>query len=377
MPVSQIDFPEIKLGVTFDCPCGRTHRVPTRRILFGDSLNELLSSIPDDEIPSGDILIVSGPKTRLIAGEGVAEHFHKRGRRTVVLEVERADLATVSKVERAASACSLAVAVGGGNAIDACKYSAHRLGIPFISIPTTISHDGVASPVASISLGSKRTSLMTAPPILVAITEPLIKHSPKRLIASGCADILAKSTSLRDWLLGHIVKDEHICRATFGLVASALLEIRRFIEDGGGDFILLSSAAVRCGLAMTLIGSSRPCSGAEHLFSHYIDGVGEGIGLHGEQVGMGAVLMAMRYEEFDILPPRGVELTGAEIRNYLAKAGAPTSINDIQVSKETAIRALLECKEIRPERYTILHHAPLTHRGAANLLRKAGMLSDE
>ncbi len=376
MPPLLLTVPEIRLGEEFDCSCGRVHRVATRQILFGDSLDELLDLVVGEVEPRGPVVVVTGPKTRAIAGETVKVHFSKHGFDPIVFEAEKADLATVSGLERVASGCVLAVAVGGGTVIDVCKYAAHRLGIPFISIPTTISHDGISSPVASILIGSRRTSLMATPPQRVVITAPLISRSPQRLIASGCADILAKSTSLRDWILGHLVKDEYFCKTTFDLTATALLEIRRFIDAGGGDISLLASAAVRCGLAMALVESSRPCSGAEHLFSHYIDMVGEGVGLHGEQVGLGAILMAARYEDFDSPPQQGFELTFQELRGYLTRVGAPTRIEDIKVSEEVAVKALLECKNLRPERYTILHHAPLTPPGAYNLLRKTGMAEE-
>ncbi len=371
-----LTIPEIRLGEEFDCSCGRVHRVATRQVFFGDSLGELLDLVTGGFDQRGPTVVVTGPRTRTIAGELVKAHFTKHGHDSIVFEAERADIGTVSELERAASNCSLAVAVGGGTVIDVCKYAAHRLGIPFISIPTTISHDGIASPVASILLGSRRTSLMATPPQTVVITEPLIKLSPKRLISSGCADILAKTTSLRDWLLGHLVKDEYFCKTTFNLTVSALLDIRRFIDEGCRDVLPLASAAVKCGLAMALAESSRPCSGAEHLFSHYLDMVGEGVGLHGEQVGIGAILMAARYEDFDYPPQQGFELTFQDLRGYLRRAGAPTSIADIEVSEEAAVKALLECKNLRPERYTILHHAPLTPAGAYTLLKKTGMAGE-
>ncbi|MEM3155720.1 MAG: iron-containing alcohol dehydrogenase [Nitrososphaerota archaeon] len=376
MPVSRIDIPNIRLGEEFSCSCGKRHRVATRQLFFGDSLETLLTSLDDITSKGGHAVIVTGPRTRLIAGETVKGYFASRGFRTLVIEVERADLATVAEVEKLASGCSLTVAVGGGNVIDSCKYAAHTLGVPFISIPTTISHDGIASPVASILLGSRRTSIMATPPVKVVIAEPLIRSSPKRLIASGCADILAKSTALRDWLLGHIIKDEYLCENTLNLTASALKDVRSFIDGGGRDFLPLASAAAKCGVAMALVGSSRPCSGAEHLFSHYLDMVGEGLGLHGEQVGLGAILMAARYEDSDAPPVKGFELSSLDLKNYLSRAGAPTSIREINISTETAVRALLECKNLRPERYTILHHAPFTQTAALKLLKQTDMLTE-
>ena len=46
-------------------------------------------------------------------------------------------------------------------------------------------------------------------------------------------------------------------------------------------------------LRACIAGSSRPCSGAEHLFSHALEYVvGHNYGLHGERVGLGTIMMA-------------------------------------------------------------------------------------
>src|SRR5438094_9832243 len=51
-------------------------------------------------------------------------------------------------------------------------------------------------------------------------------------------------------------------------------------------------ALISCGAAMSIAGSSRPCSGSEHLFSHALDIVAGETSLHGERTGVGAVLCA-------------------------------------------------------------------------------------
>lgn len=374
MTVSELVVPGVRLGDEFSCSCGMTHKVATSGVFLGDDLLGLLDRVIDDEDLQGPIILVTGRTTREIAGKKVEKYFSEKGYRILMSEASRADMANISSVEEIASRCKLAVAIGGGTVIDTSKYAAHRAGIPFISIPTTISHDGIASPVASIFIGSKRTSVMTAPPKTVLITTSIIQKSPPRLLASGCGDILAKTTALRDWLLGHLIKGEYFCRTTFDLTASAVSDLKRFIEQGSRDIPLMSSAAVKCGLAMTLAGSSRPCSGAEHLFSHYLDMLGEGVGMHGEQVGLGAILMATRYEDFESPPAQGFEMTGPQLRSYLSRVGGPTRLREIRVSEGAAVKALLECRNLRPERYTILHHAPLTPSGAKGLLERSGVI---
>jgi len=43
-------------------------------------------------------------------------------------------------------------------------------------------------------------------------------------------------------------------------------------------------------VAMSIAGSSRPCSGAEHLFSHALDIVAGETSLHGSRTGVGAIM---------------------------------------------------------------------------------------
>lgn len=42
---------------------------------------------------------------------------------------------------------------------------------------------------------------------------------------------------------------------------------------------------------MCIAGSSRPTSGSEHMFSHALDVLHPGKALHGEQCGVGCIMM--------------------------------------------------------------------------------------
>ena len=58
------------------------------------------------------------------------------------------------------------------------------------------------------------------------------------------------------------------------------------------DVRVIVEAVISAGVASCIAGSSRPCSGAEHLFSHAIDHLEFGIGLHGEKCGIGSIMIA-------------------------------------------------------------------------------------
>ena len=47
----------------------------------------------------------------------------------------------------------LIVGIGGGRAVDAAKMAGYGLGVPFASVPTAASHDGIASPFVSVKAG--------------------------------------------------------------------------------------------------------------------------------------------------------------------------------------------------------------------------------
>ena len=116
-------------------------------------------------------------------------------------------------------------------------------------------------------------------------------------------------------------------------------------------------ALISSGVAAGIAGSSRPCSGSEHLFSHAMDIVAPGKGLHGEKCGMGTIMMAKLHG-----------LDYGEIRKSLKIIGSPVKASEIGASSEEIVKALVLARSIRRERYTILEEAKLTEASAASSL---------
>lgn len=67
-----------------------------------------------------------------------------------------------------------------GSIIDVTKLASFKMGIPFISFPTTASHDGIASANASIKGLNVKTSIKAKPPIAVIADIDVIKR-PKKI----------------------------------------------------------------------------------------------------------------------------------------------------------------------------------------------------
>ena len=122
-------------------------------------------------------------------------------------------------------------------------------------------------------------------------------------------------------------------------------------------------ALVGFSVSMSIAGSSRPCSGSAHLISHALDMIAPGAALHGEQCGVGAIMMAKLHG-----------LDSKRIRGSLATIGAPTTAGELGIDGEILVEALVKAGSIRPERYTILNKVNLTRKSARKLAENCGII---
>jgi glycerol-1-phosphate dehydrogenase [NAD(P)+] len=204
-------------------------------------------------------------------------------------------------------------------------------------------------------------------PIAVVADSGIISGAPYRLTASGCGDVIAKVVAVRDWRLAHEANDEYYGEyaASLALMSSNLvMESAELIREGGEEgYRTLIEALVSCGVAMSIAGSSRPCSGSEHLFSHALDVVAPRPALHGEQCGVGTIMMAKLHG-----------LDWRRIGERLRMIGAPTTAEELGIEPRYVVEALVRARWIRPERYTILDEVKLTEEEAKRLAEGCGVI---
>ncbi len=257
----------------------------------------------------------------------------------------------------------LIVGIGGGRSVDVAKMISYNLAKPFVSVPTAASHDGIASPFVSVR-GEKPHSLVATAPLGVFVDIDVIKKAPKKLLAAGCGDLVAKITAVKDWQLGRDNTGEYYGRYSSNLASmSAKILLEATEKKKRPDIREIVEALISAGVASCIAGSSRPCSGSEHLFSHALDKLAPGVGLHGEKCGIGAILMA--------------KLQGQDwkkIVNTLKNAGAPTTAKQIGLKKEVVAEALVIAQSLRPERYTILKQVKMTHKKALELAKSTNVI---
>ncbi|MEG9194439.1 MAG: iron-containing alcohol dehydrogenase [Archaeoglobales archaeon] len=244
------------------------------------------------------------------------------------------------------------VGIGGGKVLDVSKVVATELNAEFVSVPTTASHDGIASPVASFKENGKPISISTKPPVAVIADTEIIKSCPRRLIHSGFGDLISNIVAVKDWRLSRDLRGESYNEVAVAIASMpAHLMVNRAKEPDfrlENDIETLLRGLIMSGVAIAIAGSSRPASGAEHKFSHALDYLGFGNGTHGEQVGLGTIIFEFFYEK--AYNEGNWEL----IRESLRNVGAPTKAEQIGLSKEQVLEALLYAKKIRRKRFTIL-----------------------
>lgn len=337
--------------------------LPTK-VLIGDGVLSELDGFIRDSAGRKRVVVASGSNVQTKVKDVVDFAL---GSRATWVEVAAADTENVERVLHASSGVGCIVGVGGGKSVDVGKLAAFRKRLPFYSVPTSASHDGISSPFASLKGLDRPYSIMAKPPVGILADINVIASAPRRLLSSGCGDLVSKLTAVKDWQLASKAKGEYYgsYAASLALMsANVVIEHSRKIGRFGRDSVRdLVEALISTGVAAGIAGSSRPCSGSEHLFSHYLDLLAPDSGLHGEKCGIGTIMMA----KLHALDWRGV-------RSALVNVHAPVTASEIGVSDSAVIESLIRASSIRPDRYTILSRRKMTRSSAADLAVSTGVI---
>ena len=292
------------------CACGREHQIEVKEIYIESGASSRLTDILENY---QNPVIICDSNTRAAAEPFLEEEFKSYP----VIELNPDGLHTdnqgIDKVmtqldycDRGLSSVSVdvLVAIGSGTIHDLTRYAAFEYDIPFVSLPTAVSTDGFAANVTAVNWeGLKRTVPSASPTWILADTDIFAK-APSRLTASGVSDLMGKYTALLDWRVSHLITGEYICETVCELEEKALKEVDRVLDEiryqDAEAMEKLMYALILSGLAMQMVGNSRPASGAEHHVSHLWEmGVLKPLTdvLHGEAVGIGLVLVTEYYKQ--------------------------------------------------------------------------------
>src|ERR1700722_2228567 len=252
-----------------------------------------------------------------------------------------------------AGAYEAVAGIGGGKVIDITKFAAHMAGIPMVAVATNLAHDGIASPVSSLEHESGKGSYGVAMPVAVVVDLDRVRQAPDPMGRAGIGDVISNLPAVAAGELAAADTGENVDGLAAAMARSAAHAVLNQPGGAGDDEFLtvLAEALILSGLAMSVAGSSRPCSGGDHEIMHAIDQLYPGTASHGELAGVGAVFCAYL---------RGDTVQASFISGCLHRHGLPASPDEVGLSRAEFVKAVAFAPGTRPGRYTILERLSLS-----------------
>jgi len=361
------------------------------KYLFGSGAVERLAEFCGEILlQESSAVLVCDATTWKVAAERISESLSGVGFLVETVIVD--DGAVRSEVDRARNKIRLlrpcvVFGVGGGVCMDIAKASAFLEGARWITVPTSFSTDAITGINATFR-GEKRGvdgkahdgdyDIRVGPPLACVVDTDIIREAPWRFQAAGFADYVAKVCATYDWSLAYSrgkdpVYSEYGVTLAEAQVKYLMKNASRIRNKDQGAFDAFLEAIMNDGILTEVAGSSRILFGSEHV-------VAQGLmeeqaranikGLHGEQVGLGTILMAYLQGQ-----------DWAAVKKALEEIRAPVTAQQIGLDDRAVIRTLTRAKAIneswlhdRPDIYTILIEKPLTRELAKQIATLTGVI---
>ena len=247
------------------------------------------------------------------------------------------------------------VGIGGGRTLDVAKHAASLVGLPVVTVATSLA-------VASLSDGGRKSSYGVQMPIAVVVDLDYVRRSEPALRRSGIGDVVSNLAAIADWRLAERESGEPVdgVAVTFARTAATSVLNREGGIDDEPFLTALAEALVLSGLAMATAGSSRPCSGADHEILHAIDHLFPDTARHGELAGAASLFTCFLH---------GDDGLARDVDACLTRHGLPRTPAELGLSEDQFVQAVLHAPATRPDRFTILEHLDLDENAARQRVR--------
>lgn len=295
-----------------------------------------------------NILIISGSSNSFKYAETLLNSMKSASYR-----IHQNDVTTVEELKEycLSNAVDLLVGVGGGSVLDVVKRVSLLTNIANLLVPTIISNDGMVSPIAVIKDSNGQTvSLPGKMPFGVIVDISIIQKAPMKYLQAAAGDILSNISATNDWVLASLHTNESINDLAYMLSRSAAFALIHHESKDIRNRNFLKQVVycqINSGLAMALAGTSRPCSGSEHLISHAIDyhKLSENT-LHGYQVGSISIFCLYLQRKLD-----------AKCINYAQELNIPIAFHHLNEKVKDQLEVIYETSfKMRPGRFTVLEN---------------------
>lgn len=266
-----------------------------------------------------------------------------------------------SDLQQVSGAASI-VGLGGGQAIDAAKYFAWRLGKPLCQFPTALSVDAVFGHRSAIRSDGIVNYVGWAVPQSVYIDLDIIESAPRLLNVAGAGDIFCFFTGVMDWAYAcskgkcesRWPYSDELAQISLSKAEVALANVNA-IRDLTPAGIRIMVDALRWGGASYHGAGWNPrhIEGVEHYIFYALEAQTRKPFLHGQAVCLGLIFGAMMHGKMvgelldavaclgiDIRPEalgiswEDVHLAMRSLRDFVVRENLPFGIaHDFRVSK--------------------------------------------
>ena len=294
-----------------ECSCGRVHQVPIQEVLIEENAVAKVPKLLEKTTEFKKIYLVDDKNTKEAAGNELKKTLESAGYEVVEITLKEKegddhlvpDPDAIFGVMAGVEDDGYILACGSGSLNDLTAYAAHKMKKPYSIYATAPSMDGYASSIASITVDGVKKSYDITPPELIIGDLNVLAASPWKLIQSGLGDLLGKVTSLLGWKMQRILLDAYFCQEAYDLVEDVLDDLmdnyQSILERDIDGVDALTKGLIYSGIAMMMVGNSRPASAGEHQISHFFDMYSgifkEPVPTHGIKVGVASVITSELY----------------------------------------------------------------------------------
>lgn len=332
-----------------------TGEVPSLRIVgappvfYGKDVLQNVRNICEQEFLNlENTYIISGDKTYKIAGHVIADALKEKYSVNVVKKSfdSLLDKKVVDSFSKNIENPTLLIGVGGGSKLDLTKVLATKYRVPYVLVPTALSHDGVASNYASSKEGTHRTKRAE----IILADHNLLHKTDERYTRAGFGDVISNYSAAYDWMLAknkygiHATNFSRKIRLASWLSSQIVMEIAllpevKTVKDMIEELILGIFVSAT---AMNSANSSIPCSGSEHTVDKILCKHTDA--LHGTLCASVALPIVH-------MQPKHLQSGNWKLyKKSLSKMGLPTTAKELGIDKNLAIESFYKALFLRNPR---------------------------
>ena len=295
-------------GLNYKCSCGKFHSVEIENILVGNGVITELETVIKNYVGK-KVFIIEDKHTYEVAGKRVEELLTANFQINKCVFSQEHLIPDESALGRLLleipEDTSIILAVGSGTINDISRFLSYKLHIPYVIVGTAPSMDGYASVVSPLIADGVKVTYNAVYPLAIVADIDIMKQAPMNMLQAGLGDILGKYTALADWHIANILNKEYFCGEIEKLVLSTLKKCEEAAEGvksrDDATVESITRALILSGIAIGMVGASRPASGEEHHLSHCYEMIFMNRNqptkwLHGNNVGVGVGIIAYAYK---------------------------------------------------------------------------------